>query len=220
MEQRREREEQNAGDDLDEEDLEQLQDSKDEQDALLEQARPSYVAECTPARSAVLVARSVFDLCARVCKCDVMVAQVQQRAARTGAARAQVISAAGSLLKRFQDAALPYAEQLLQQHFSAKLMDARSSHEDRWAALMLVSDMVEHCPSSGKYLPSLMPKFIECARVDSKDVVNVACYCLGVVAEKHPAVRLHAMLAASLVRCGADAGSVTVLHVARQRGTR
>jgi hypothetical protein len=101
----------------------------------------------------------------------------------------QVISVAGALLKRFGDTALPYAEALVQQHLSVLLFEPGRSPEDRWTALMLVSDMIEHAPSSGKHLPSLMPKFLECALVDNKDLCNVSCYCLGVVAQKHPAVR-------------------------------
>jgi hypothetical protein len=103
----------------------------------------------------------------------------------------QVISAAGALLKRFGDAGLPYVEQIVKHHLSALLFEPGRSAEDRWTTLMLVSDMIEHAPSSGSYLPTLMPKFLECALVEHKDLCNVAVYCLGVVAQKHPAVRLH-----------------------------
>jgi hypothetical protein len=101
----------------------------------------------------------------------------------------QILSAIGSLLKRFGDKALQPVEDLVQQHFIKMLMEPEQSSEDRWLALLLIADMIEHAPSSGKHLLRLMPKFLEYSTSDSKELVQVCCYCLGIVAEKHPQVR-------------------------------
>lgn len=118
----------------------------------------------------------------------------------------QILSAVGSLLKRFGDKALPPVEELAQKYFIDMLMKPGRSAEDRWLALLLISDMVEHAPASGKYLSSLLPKFMEFCASDNKDLVNVCCYSLGVVAEKHPQVCVvcrHANVCALTALCQA-----------------
>ena len=101
----------------------------------------------------------------------------------------QIISTMGSLLKRFGDAALPDVEAIAQKTFINMLMQPERSDEDRWYAMLLISDMVEHAPASSKYIPQLLPKFLEFATSNKPELSLVCCYSLGVVAEKHPQAR-------------------------------
>lgn len=89
----------------------------------------------------------------------------------------------------------------MQQHFLPFLMDGERSHEDRWLALLLISDLIEHAPSSGRHVAPLFPKFLEYATSDNKELVQVCCYCLGIVAEKHGQVRSPLVSASCPFRC-------------------
>lgn len=100
----------------------------------------------------------------------------------------QVVASIGGFLKCLGDAALPRVEALVQKFFNPLLAQASRGHEDRWVALLVISDCLEYAPSSSKHLPALLPELVKHAQSDSHDVANVCIYTLGVIAEKYPAV--------------------------------
>ena len=101
----------------------------------------------------------------------------------------QVVAAIGGFLKCLGDVALPRVEALVQKYFNPLLAQAARGHEDRWVALLVISDCLEYAPGSQKHLPALLPELVKHAQSDSHDVANVCIYTLGVIAEKYPAVR-------------------------------
>lgn len=104
--------------------------------------------------------------------------------------RMQVASAIGSFLKRMGDAALPSVEKLMQEYLNPLLLDPARRPEERWVPLLVVSDCIEHAPASAKHLPALLPQLATNAQSERPELVQVCVYTLGVVAEKHPSVRL------------------------------
>jgi importin-5 len=101
----------------------------------------------------------------------------------------QITSTIGAFLKKFGDAVLPQVEALMQQHFNPLLTEPGRSSDDRWVALMIISDCIEFAPASAKYLPSVVPQLLHFATSSSHELVNVCVYTMGVIAEKYPAVR-------------------------------
>lgn len=102
----------------------------------------------------------------------------------------QLISTVGSLLRKFGDEVMPLVETMIKTHFNAMLTEAGRGPEERWAALMLLTDVIEFAPSSVRYLPSLLPKLLEFSASEHVESCNTAIYTLGVIAEVHPAVRI------------------------------
>eukprot|EP00892_Ulva_mutabilis_P010752 jgi/Ulvmu1/8049/UM004_0286.1 len=100
----------------------------------------------------------------------------------------QVVAAMGGFLKCLGDAALPRVEALVAKFFNPLLAAASRGHEDRWVALLAISDCLEYAPASAKHLPALLPELVKHAQSDSHDVANVCIYTLGVIAEKYPSV--------------------------------
>lgn len=100
----------------------------------------------------------------------------------------QVVAAIGGFLKCLGDTALPRVEALVQQYFNPLLAQPSRGHEDRWVALLVISDCLEYAPASVKHLPALLPELVKHAQSESHDVANVCIYTLGVIAEKFPAV--------------------------------
>lgn len=111
----------------------------------------------------------------------------------------QVVAAIGGFLKCLGDAALPRVEALVQKFFNPLLAQAARGHEDRWVALLVISDCLEYAPGSQKHLPALLPELVKHAQSDSHDVANVCIYTLGVIAEKYPTVCFRSAHAAAWV---------------------
>ena len=96
-----------------------------------------------------------------------------------------VVECIGTLFRVYSSVLLPLFDELLLASFQEMLQPVAISN-DRVAALCVFDDIIEHCSSDGgsaRYVPAVLPAFLEYASDESAEVRQAAAYGLGVLAQ-------------------------------------
>jgi hypothetical protein len=91
----------------------------------------------------------------------------------------------GQLFKAYKSAFLPVFDAVLLPLFQAMLQPSAIT-SDRVAALCIFDDVIEHCSADGasaRYIPALMPAFMQYAQDAETEVRQAAVYGIGMLAE-------------------------------------
>lgn len=97
----------------------------------------------------------------------------------------QVGTCVGSFLKKFNDAVLPYVEQVMP--LIAKLLDKGRGPEDHRIAVCVVDDLLEHSPAGrARFALQVLPLLLEYSTDKHSDLRQCSVYGLGVLAAKSP----------------------------------